>query len=170
MTQTPSELLIDDVIDEINRAFDGVSREGGISLHEADIIDGYGSMKERAKARKLDIEARWQDVPEKDLEEYSILCFLDTIGFRYYIAAYMVWALRNFRTTDSVSADSTIYALDPPWEYELNLWAHKRYSFFTKPQAKGTCRFLRFMAQNEAYADSDSARNALEKYWDKFYL
>jgi hypothetical protein len=88
MTQTPSELLPDEIIDEINRAFDGVTREGGVSFHEADVIDNYGSKQERTKARKLDTDECWQDVPEKDIENDCILSFLDPIGFRYYMAAY----------------------------------------------------------------------------------
>ena len=55
------------LIDEITSAFQDVRRGNGVTLHEATVIDSYGSMEERAKARKKDTERRWQDVPDRDI-------------------------------------------------------------------------------------------------------
>jgi hypothetical protein len=165
MVQTPSELLLDDVIDEINRAFYGVTREGGVSLHEADVIDDYyGSMEERAEARKLDTETRWQDVPDPDIEQNSsILSFLDPIGFHYYIPAYMVWTLENLWISLSFSADSTIYALTLEGE-DLKNWKLERFSLFNQEQAQAICQFLRYMVNIKKISDCDDAQKALDKY------
>jgi hypothetical protein len=79
-----------EVIDVIRAAFAGVSREDGVSLHEAEVIDCYGGVEERAQARKLDKDQAWEQIPAADIEEFSnILSFMDPKGFRY-IAPYML--------------------------------------------------------------------------------
>ena len=82
------------LIEEIVAAFDGVSREGGVSMSEAEVIDDYGSDEERATARLSDTEARWQDVPDEQLALNWPFHFFDPIGFRYYTPAYLVYYLR----------------------------------------------------------------------------
>ena len=59
------------VIDEIALAFDGVSREDGTTLHEAEAIDGYASEEEQLRARQLDTDTRWQDVPPQEIQVAS---------------------------------------------------------------------------------------------------
>lgn len=157
------------VIAEITSAFDGVSREDGVTLHEADVIDDYGSDAERQKARRLDQDSRWQDVPETDIENYPILCFLDPKGWRYYIAAYMVWSLRHHMTSDSMSVDSTIYTFKLSKKEDLRKWEMSRYSTLTESQSKAVCNFLRFMRDHShGFADELVARKALKKYWGRF--
>src|SRR4051794_16144118 len=97
------------LIEEITAAFDGVSREGGISLHEAEQIDCHGIAEERAEARKVDTDRRWQDVPDQWLEELpAVPHFLDAVGFRYYLPAYMIWAMKRGKESDSATADSIV--------------------------------------------------------------
>src|SRR5687768_7277152 len=82
----------------IESAFAGVSRNAGITLHEATVIDNYGTDEERAHARLLDNESRWEEVPSAAIEKnYTALSFLDPEGFRYYLPAYMRWALYNYK-------------------------------------------------------------------------
>ncbi|RYG57427.1 hypothetical protein EON80_28265, partial [bacterium] len=74
------------LIAEIVSAFDGVSRKGGITLHEASAIDSNGGPEERAAARAKDTEKRWQDVSsETFLANQDVFHFLDAKGFRYYL-------------------------------------------------------------------------------------
>ncbi len=83
------------LIAEIERAFDGVEREDGRTLHEASAMDDYASPEELAQARLLDPEARWQDVPDEDIQYgHMSLIYLDDKGFHYYLPAYLVWYLR----------------------------------------------------------------------------
>jgi hypothetical protein len=156
------------LLEQIRSAFSGVRREGGVSLHEADVIDGYGSRQERNAARKLDTDRVWWDVPEADIERYDwILSFLDPIGFRYYLPAYMAWTLKHYEHSNSMSVDSTIYALD----YSDGLREHymERYTLLNREQSEAVCAFLRFMAEEAAgMADEDVARRALERYWRQF--
>ena len=91
------ESLRERIIDQIRLAFAHVSREDGVTLHEAKVIDDYGSADERIAARVLDLDSHWQDVPDHLIEEHQeTLCFVDPKGFRYYLPAYMVW---RFGTT-----------------------------------------------------------------------
>lgn len=158
------------VIDLISRAFSGVTRDGGVSLHEADIIDGYGSAEKRVAARKLDTESGWQAVPDRDIEYYnSILSFLDPIGFRYYIAAYMVWSLKNFRISESVTSDFTIYAFAMDGHQNMKDWKMSRFSILSEAQSTAVYEFLRFMQDfGEGDADSSVARQAINQYWVRF--
>ena len=127
------------LIQLITAAFQNVVRGNGISLHEADVIDRTGydnkNAKNRVAARRLDTDRRWQDVPDKDIENYyNILSFLDAEGLRYYAPAYMVWALKHFKTSGSMSSDSIIYTFNPylnTGHYERQL---ERFLIFTAEQ------------------------------------
>ena len=160
----------DGVIDDIIIAFECVSRENGVSLHEAQVIDEYGTETEKEEARRLDTEGRWQDVPDKDIERHnSILCFVDLIGWRYYLAAYMVWVLRNYLASDSFSKDSTIYSLRIDKNSDLEEHFQQRFDILSQEQSRSVCRFLRFMREYaEGRCDSNAADEAIQFHWGQF--
>lgn len=96
---------------------------------------------------------------------------MDPIGFRYYIAAYMVWSLRNYEgCPDSLVVDHTLGSLIIPRnDSELLSWCRERYAIFTQDQATATSRFLQYMAEYEdEYADD--AREALDGHWGKSFV
>jgi len=163
-----NDILRDKVIAEITEAFSGV-RRGAITLHEADVIDECGSEKDRRSARARDIEKRWQDVPETDIESHSsALSFLCPESFRYYIAAYMVWSLRNYHTSKSASSDFTIYALTPNTNKAVDKRSLSRFAIFSSEQAKTIRHFLEFMVDHEdGHADATQAKLALDAYWNE---
>lgn len=143
-----------ELIEEITVAFDGVSREGGVSLHEAEALDAYGSQKQLAAARALDTEKEWQQVPDEDLRTHdSALSFLDPIGFHYYIPAFMVWDLRNIDNSDpeywSNSFDSLDFYLGVAYNDRIDPYFHKRLTHFTPKQRKAVARFLLLLLQRE---------------------
>ena len=100
------ELLeADELLDLIENTFDGVARGEAITLHQANVVDDYGSQDEFLAAAKNDTESRWQDVPDSAIAEIpGPFHFLDYAGFRYYIPAYMCWAARNYTEDSSDSA------------------------------------------------------------------
>ena len=157
----------DAVIRAIEAAFDGVSRHGGVSLHEADVIDNYGTPAEREDARALDTETRWQDVAAGDIRTYYwILPFLDPIGYRYYLPAYMSWSLRNHAgPRDATSAEFTVFSLVKS-EAKREEWELDRFKMFNVQQARAIRRFLEYMAEH-AGLEKD-AGEALARYWEKF--
>ncbi len=112
--------FIDDLLEEdvllalIETAFDGVTRDDGITLHQAVVIDDYGSEEEFISARDLDTEIRWQDVPDSDIStNTSIFSFLDPKGFRYYLPASMYWAVKNYTNDKYDSGFFTYLAVLP---------------------------------------------------------
>lgn len=138
------------LIDEITAAFDGVSREGGVSLHEAIAIEANGSDDERASARAHDVDTKWQDVPDEHVElGYELLHFLDAVGFRYYIPAYLVWYLRNLDNEDPDFWSSTFDAV----EFHLLMGRgvsndHRTaIAAFTVPQSRAVAKFLVLLAE-----------------------
>jgi len=160
-----AELIISDIRD----AFLGV-RRGAITLHEAEVIDKYGSPDERAEARKLDTDGRWERVPDTHVEECkTALCHVDAESWRYYIAPYMVWSLKHFRTHDSTVSNFTIYTFDLNEEpQDLREYSLERYRLLNDKQAGCVCRFLSYMARNADFADDRVANEALRKYWGRF--
>lgn len=82
------------LLDEIYRVFAGVNRDDGVSWSQADSLDDWGATVESTMwARKQDTESRWEDLvndPEWITDKmYGGFCFLDPIGFRYYLPAAM---------------------------------------------------------------------------------
>ncbi|MCW3095898.1 MAG: hypothetical protein JWL77_1516 [Chthonomonadaceae bacterium] len=156
------------LIAQIRMAFAGVTRMGGVSLHEADVIDGYGSPQQRNAARKLDTDRVWWEVPDADIERYHwILSFLDATGFRYYIPAYMTWTLAHYEHSESDSGDKTIYALD--CGERRNDHKLQYFKLFSREQSEAVCAFLRFMEDDPTgMADSGAALGALKRYWGQF--
>ena len=70
------------IIEAIESAFAGTP-PGAITIHEAEVIDDYGSDAERRAARERDAEGSWDQVPDWDIEEcQDALCFLDPEGWR----------------------------------------------------------------------------------------
>jgi hypothetical protein len=158
-----------DIIGEIARAFAGVRRDDGVTLHEADVIDRRGTDHERAAARAKDREVRWEDVPAAAIEQHDwILSFLDVKGFRYYIPAYMTWVLRNYERTRSLSVDSTIDALRLSADQAVHAWQMDRFQAFNRDQSKAICQFLTFMAYGTNRVDVRAGRDALRGYWRRF--
>lgn len=147
---------------EIRAAFRGVTREGGVSWSETDVIDSYGDEKEQDAARALDREICWEELvddPSSWVDEHGIgsFNFLDPIGFRYYMAPAMI------RCTRRLYGEFTSYALMIDSEYTKN-----RVSLFTPEQARATARFVRFMI---AVADDnygDAWVDAYRVYWSQF--
>jgi hypothetical protein len=158
-----SEKDAQSIIEDITFAFDGVSREEGITLRETRVIDRCGSVKQRRQARAQDSETRWQDVPSADIETYSeALCFVDVKSFRYYLPAFMIWALKNLDSA-SFSKNAAVLAL----EYgamKINdgeSWPH--FDLLNAEQKRAVASFLEFMAHRE----NESAA-ALNLYWGRF--
>ena len=151
------DLLTDDeLLVLIETAFDGVTRDDGMTFHEALVISDYGSQEEFIAAGELDTETRWQDVPDSDLStDTSIYCFLDPKGFRYYLPASMSWAVRNYANDEDNIGFFTYMAVLPtiaPRDagrgmgeaFDLDTFI-KEHSF-TLAQVEAIYRFICFMA------------------------
>ncbi len=157
-----------EIIRLITGAFAGVPR-GAMTIHEAEVVDNYGTETERAKARKLDVDERWEDVPDRDIEACTTaLSHLDPAGWRYYVPPYMIWALRHFRESNAIVIDATIYTFELWSDASLRDYKLTRFRLLGRRQSHAVHRFLRYMAANEAHADATVARSALENFWHPF--
>jgi hypothetical protein len=91
-----------ELIGLIKDAFGNVSRQGGVSWTETEVLDMYGTDAERKAARAKDTDRRWTELIDGDgFFECGIggFCFLDPIGFRYYLPAAICISLRKRRDT-----------------------------------------------------------------------
>lgn len=154
------------IIAQIVAAFDGVEREEGISLHEARVIDCYGSEAARKAAKAKDTDRRWQDISDIQIEDfYNALIFLDAKGFRYYIPAYAIWSLKHYMTSDSLFADAIVYALEGFEDFIL-----PRFELLNREQSQAIYQFLEFSCNyGRGYVDVYVACRAL-KHWDKMLV
>ncbi len=159
------------LVAEITAAFDGVSREDGTTLHEADAMDDWKSPEDQHAARRLDPEKQWQDVPDKDIFACSsALSFLNEKGFRYYIPAFMICSLRHWGDDGSVILNSCEYHL--LHEYPKSLRKSEPASIagkyqFTDAQSKAVARFLRFIIDFDEIAGDRATVEAVER-WERF--
>ena len=168
----------DELIRLIEQAFDGVSREGGVSLHEAYVIDNYGDEEERAAARLKDTDSRWQDVDLSQIHALDIpMFFMDPIGFRYYLPVFLVAELRSVVTW-------------PPNDYEPKCaisWGHdegsgyyvthtfkhemtNNYGLLDAKQRSVVRQVLEFFAEyGSEYDVEHEMRLRLNRYWSQFH-
>jgi hypothetical protein len=167
------------LIEEINSAFNGVSRQGSIGIHEADASFEYVSPGGVKKARHKDQDTRWKDAEVDSIELWArTLRHMDFIGYRYYLPAFAVHCLRH--------GDES---------YLVDLLREPRWKILSKSQNRVIARCLQFLAEcadweaeeylrKQGYSDEEIAPNlkwalsevteknlilkALEDYWGQF--
>src|SRR4051794_22273214 len=93
------------MLDELKRVFTDIQRDGGITLHETEVIDLYGSPDARKEARRKDTDGHWWEVRDEWITKFGDtggLSFLDETAFRYYLPAYMSYWLRTEEEPNSL--------------------------------------------------------------------
>lgn len=102
------------LIDQIERAFAGVTLDDGISLNMTEYNDSGGLRPEFKERAFEDERDDWRAIPDETLERFTVtFSFTDLKGFRFYIPAYMIWTVRNHRRSVSIISDHTIFSIDP---------------------------------------------------------
>ena len=155
MIATRSEL-----IGFIKAAFGNVSRQGGVSWTETEVLDMYGSDAERATARKKDTDQRWTELIDGDgFRECGIggFCFLDPIGFRYYLPAAICISL-----TKRLDVAFTPNSLDFHFQTDSNV-RPRNMELFDEAQLRAIAEYLWFQfAESEWGRQSDGSYIYLE--------
>lgn len=163
------------VIEAIELAFAGVSRDPEQSLHQAQLLDqgiGREILEDEWKASGLlDSDMQWHEVPDTDLQDCpAALSHLTPVSWRYYLAAYMRLALK--------------YLATPLWKVDVPHWVlHTltyddsypgmgrynlgRFETLDRAQFEAVQHFLLFTKSNPACHNfySEQAAAALNKYW-----
>lgn len=102
------------IINEIEKAFHDDQQNGGVTLHQTIAIDNYATGEEIKKMREKDTDRYWREVKDEDLENISGvggIPFLDDLGYRYYLPAYMHWFIRKYDIRDSDAGFSLINSM-----------------------------------------------------------
>jgi hypothetical protein len=143
----------------IREAYDGVSREGGVSLHELNVIDGYGGSEERRQARSLDIDATWTEVPDDHIRRLAQgWVFFDSIGFRYYLPAFMCFELRYFYREKQSMINAGVEGM-------LQSNNQQMFTLFNEKQRACILSYLEFVRD---YCDTfGEAKKSIDRYWSK---
>ncbi len=97
----------------IRQAFAGVRLGDGVSLVEAEAIDGYYeriSLAEAHRLRQFEITDDWTALTPSDLDSEN-LAHLDPEGLRYYLPAFMLRLLDEYQPGE-MWCIGTIAALD----------------------------------------------------------
>ena len=156
MTEEEQNLIV-----LIHSAFDGVTLEDGESLNMTEYNDSGGCMPEFSEKAKHDEREHWAAIASETLEQFTVtFSFTDLKGFRFYIPAYMIWTIKNHRTSDSIIADHTIYAIDPTHHLFESIPFLR---WFTPEQIHAMTAFLEYSARNEESLDAKVARANLMK-------
>lgn len=161
-----------ELIAEITAAFIGVSREGGISLHETRVEDDLGSEEEPAIARAKDVDTDWQEVPYADIEKNDLsMSFFDPIGFRYYLPVYMIWEIRQLagtEWTDCNTHGAAVFSLRIEETERMREWRRPYFEILSNEQSRAIYKFLLFCTEFSDDFDKVRAQEAIDKYWVKF--
>lgn len=160
----------DSLVRFIEEAFDGVEQPHDITLHVAEAHDEYDYDHDEEQ-RKKDFLGPWQQVPQEHIRKCQVaLSYVDKVGMRFYLPAYMVWYLTNFGKEEEVLSDHTLYSLDNhPGDPGLSEYHRERFSLFSPVQLKACALFARFCAEDDSgFTDTEFARKRYERYWVQY--
>ena len=131
------------------------------------MADNYG--QETALTRRLrDLTyERWSQIPDWAIARAtSALSFFSPEAYRFHLPAYMIWTLENYDTSNSLSADMTIYSLLVDHHCDdVRALKLERFELFDDAQRNAVVAFLRFAASHDDYLDAPAAQRALDSYW-----
>lgn len=86
--------MSDSLLTQIREAFINVLREGGISFHQAIVLENRGTNKEFHRAIEYDIDDGWESIRDSMLVKCPECAHhLDDIGMKYYLPAYLRYIL-----------------------------------------------------------------------------
>ena len=164
----------EEVLALIHEAFREVSRGGGVSLHEADAIDGYADQAGRLAARQKDTDNHWWEIRPEVLgsgELQSATSFFDPIGYRYHLPAYLVgWLDGTADSSGSVAYNAILWGLakmNPggPTLDKIGI-APERLAILDPAQRHAVARFLEHLARFHPWkVERADAQKALDRGW-----
>lgn len=159
----------DELIGIINKAFEGVPQPDEITLHVAEAHDDYDYDHDE-EHRKNDYIGRWQDVPAEHIQMcQAALSYVEKVGMRFYLPAYMVWYLRNLGSS-KVWSDHVLYSLDNhPHDLGLSAYHKERFSLFTPEQLRACALFIKYCANDlSGHGDPYFAEKKYKRYWSQY--
>lgn len=147
--------MITELLKQISDAFEDVPRPN-ITKSVARALDDEWEVSEAREAvlHGADSETHWSELTDIDIEQFDdIFAFLDADGYRFYLPAYMAYALRRHRNSDSGAINHTIHACT---------FYQGSFAQFTPLQMRCVLDFLTFCASNDDYFDAEQAAYAVD--------
>lgn len=106
------ETQVQNTVKQIEDAFAGVILGDGVSLKEAEELDGSGgwTIPEDFAAERQGAEVEdWTRIPDEEIEMCSsAMIFMDLEGRRFHIPAYMRFTLERYEESESCTTDFTV--------------------------------------------------------------
>ena len=145
---------------EIEAAFAGLTPPGDAKLlhpqccDDGDVMDFYGAP---AAASLSD---------ETIVRNYAASSFFSAEAFRYYMPAFMLWALRH---CDSIeyAPEATLRAFDPDSAGpELRAFQLSKFARFSEPERRAVVHFLKAFAAHPHLGPLAEA--ALANHWHRY--
>jgi hypothetical protein len=150
------------LIQEIETAFEGVELKDGIGIYEADEMYVGSSPKLIQKGNNKDRMwwRSWTEIADKYIASYSsVMELMDSQGIKWALPAYMIYII-NHHKEGSLSVDTTIYTL------EEGAMGHDGLDLFTLEQKRVIALFLQYvLTLGEEWIDTESTKAALDKKW-----
>lgn len=159
------EAVVEAAIESLERAFGDVRRDGGVSLHQMNVLDDYGDADALARAELEDGEERWQTIDDDKLERFGAsLVFLDAKGFRFYIPAFLRLMARR------LSDLARPCAFDGVWSalVSSHSYASTHYTALDDAQRRAIATFLRGVVEIGDDEDRAAARESIDRYWGRY--
>jgi len=152
----PSTPGVDEVCEEIRRAFSGVTLGGGVGLGEAQGLDGYEDEAARAARRRLDERDDWHLIRPADLNRCnSSLSFFDAEGMRFHLPAFLLADL------DGVYEFGMAFHLT-----HLDSHGIRQFSLLSAEQRAAVRMYLQHISTEDEYAfERPAILRALVEYW-----
>lgn len=135
----------DALVEDIRAAFSDVSRKGGTSLAEVEPLDAGASERQCKRIRAEQRDKHWSEVDLRKHDPCGIgMSFLDPIGFRYHLPAYMIDQLTignhdidEVEHDDWMGQQSVLFRLCDPDDF-----SKERFDLLSLAQRSVVARFL----------------------------
>lgn len=157
----------DCLLQKIEHAFAGVTLGEGISIHQTEVLDDYGSDDELIKARRLDIQHDWRlllkDERFKQIHGVGGPLFLDAKGLRYYLPAYLTLMVMDHKHCPNACETLLGILTHTPPQHTPRPFEH-----LTQRQKRCVRDCLKWVLHNTgSWCDFDQfpLRRALKQYW-----
>lgn len=144
------------LIFQVKEVFSGVELGDGISLMEALEIDSHSTDAVCLKARQEDIGQCWESyTPDRLRGTFAALAFLDPLGMRFYLPAFLIAELKGDLDEELV------------WHLcRVDRAFSRRFSALCNVQRKVVCQVLSHFASLNSYRPQRlMLERALKDYW-----
>ena len=149
------------LIENIRKAFNGVTLDKGIGLHEAQGLDDFVDAEKLLKLRNKDEKNNWEAIPLESICKYSSsIYFFDPKGMRFHLPLFLIFDVleKEYIAKGFISSVEMVFVLR---KYVENQDKYNQFSLLNTVQIKAIVLFLVYK-QNEL-TDNDSEYIELTK-------